>query len=145
MKHRLYLHFVWTTRDREPLIDGKVAEFLQRFLKGVARQERAEVIECGLVRTHVHVLAQLHSTTSIPRLLQRWKGGSATLAGKEGVTRPLGLRWAKWYSMTSVSPRQLDSVATYVRNQPLHHPADAIPGWLGERNAASAADAEPRL
>ena len=145
MRHRLYLHFAWTTRDREPLITAQVAEFLGRFLPGVAFQERSRIIALGLVKTHVHVLAELHATTNIPRLLQRWKGGSAALAGKEGVTRPLGLRWAKWYSLTSVSPSQLDAVTSYVAAQATHHPTEAIPGWIRKTTAASAVDAEPRL
>lgn len=145
MRHRLYLHFAWTTRDREPLITASVAEFLDRFLPAVALQERSSIVALGFVRTHVHVLAHLHATTNIPRLLQRWKGGSAALAGKEGVTRPLGLRWAKWYSLTSVSPGQLASVTAYVETQAAHHPGEAIPGWPCKTTAASAVDAEPRL
>ena len=143
MRHRIYVHFAWTARDREPLITAEVAMFLDRFLRAVARQERSEVIACGFVRSHAHVLARLHATTSIPRLLQRWKGGSATLAGKEGVTRARGLAWDKWYSATTVSPKQLAAVAAYVTHQAAHHPTEAIPGWSPE--AASAADAEPRL
>ncbi|HEY2824178.1 MAG TPA: transposase [Gemmatimonadales bacterium] len=129
MRHRLYIHFAWTTRDREPLITADVAALLERFLRGVALQERTEILATGYERTHLHVLAKLPATTSIPRLLQRWKGGSAAVAGKEGVTRPLGLRRAKWYSMTSVGPRQLAEVTHYVCCQAEHHPTEAIRGW----------------
>ena len=142
MRHRLYLHFVWTTRDREPLITREVADFLDRYLRDIALQERSLVLACGMVKTHVHVLARIDTTTSIPRLVQRWKGGSATLTGKEGITRPRGLGWAKWYSVTSVSPKQLPGVAEYVCGQPMHHPEKAISGWAP---AASAVDAKPRL
>ena len=145
MRHRLYIHFAWTTRDREPLINAEVAAFLERFLRGVAAQERSEIIATGYVRTHVHVLAKLHSTTSIPRLLQRWKGGSAAVAGKEGVTRPRGLGWAKWYSMTSVSPAQVVDVTRHVTNQASHHPGEAIRDWTWSGTSASAVAAEPRL
>ena len=81
--HRLYCHIVWTTRDRAPLIDAGLARFLGKFLRGVARQERARLLEIGMVRTHVHILARLHPTTDVSRLLQRLKGGSAAIAGKE--------------------------------------------------------------
>ena len=49
MWHRLYFHVVWTTRDREPLIDARYAVFLSRFLRAVARQERSQILEIGLV------------------------------------------------------------------------------------------------
>src|SRR6266700_2377860 len=98
----------WATRERRPLIDSGLAIFLCRFLRSVARQERAHVLELGMVSTHLHLLVRVHPTTVVPRLLQRWKGGSAVVAGKE--RRSIDghdLRWAKGYSIHSVGQRQL--------------------------------------
>ncbi len=33
VRHRLYVHLVWTTRGRERLIDPDLARFLCRFLR----------------------------------------------------------------------------------------------------------------
>src|SRR5881628_3004637 len=76
MWHRLYYHIVWTTRDRQHLIDAGLARFLCRFLRGVARQERAHILEIGMVETHVHVLVRAHPTTDISRLLNQDRGAS---------------------------------------------------------------------
>lgn len=144
MPDQVYLHFVWTTRNREPSIAAEAAGFLERFLSTIARQERAEELAVGVVRTHVHVLARVHPTTHLPRLLQRWKGGSALAATREGVMRARTLSWAKSYSVTSVSPRQLSAAADYVRNQARRHPQLAIaqePLMSLERQCL----AEPRL
>ena len=133
MLHRLYCHIVWTTRERQPLLDAGLARFLCRFLRGVARQERAHLLEIGMVRTHVHVLVRLHPTTNVSRLLQRWKGGSAAVAGKERhSTEGRRLRWAKGYSIHSVSPRHLAALRAYLRAQVQHHPGETIPGWPGD-------------
>ena len=129
MHHRLYVHVAWTTRDRERLIDAPAARFLVRYLRAIARQERAHILELGIVQTHVHLLARLHPTTAIPRLLQRWKGGSSAIAAKEGHTAGRRLRWERGYHIDSVSRRALDAVARYVREQPGHHPDEAIPDW----------------
>jgi len=130
MRDRLYVHIVWTTRDRQPTIDATVARFLTRFLPAVARQERAGLHAVGMVRTHIHLLLQLHPTTNISRLLQRLKGGSSVLANREGhAARPL--RWARGYNIESVSPRALAAAREYVLQQPAHHPREAIPGWNG--------------
>jgi len=131
--HRLYCHIVWTTRDRAPLIDAGLARFLVKFLRGVARQERAHLLELGMVRTHVHLLCRVHPTTDISRLLQRLKGGSAAIAGKEQHSSEGNhLRWAKGYSIRSVGPRNLAIVREYLRQQPARHPTEAIPGWRGD-------------
>jgi REP-associated tyrosine transposase len=131
VRDRLYVHIVWTTRGREPTIDAGVAAFLVRFLPAVARQERAGLRALGIVRTHLHLLAQLHPTTNISRLLQRLKGGSSVIAQREGHggTRPL--RWAKGYGIHSVSSRDLPVVRAYVLGQARRHPQEAIPGWEG--------------
>lgn len=111
MRHRLYCHVVWTTRDRERLIDGGLAAFLCRFLRDVARQERAQILEIGMVSTHVHLLVRVDPTTDISRLLQRLKGGSSAVAGKERhSTNGRSLKWSKGYNIQSVSPRALEAV-----------------------------------
>ncbi len=144
MYHRLLVHIVWTTRDRAATIDRHRAAFLWENLPIIARQERARILELGIVATHLHLLVRLHPSTVIPRLLQRMKGGTATLINKQVVAQGPALRWAKGYSVISVSPRQLDIAAAYVRHQPTHHPHEAIPGWSGQP-VASATSAEPRL
>jgi putative transposase len=120
---------VWTTRERKATIDLGVARFLERFLPAVARQERAGVHALGIVQTHIHLLLQLHPTTSIPRLMQRLKGGSSVLANREGHARQYPLRWTRGYNIVSVSPRALPAVRAYVLGQARHHANEAIPGW----------------
>jgi REP element-mobilizing transposase RayT len=129
MRHRLYVHVVWTTRDRAPSLDAKVARFLWRFLRDVARQERAVVLALGMVSNHVHLLLRIHPMTSMPRLLQRLKGGSAVIGTREKHAHPDPLRWGKGYAIVSVSPAAVEHVQRYVRTQHLHHPEQAIPGW----------------
>ena len=128
MRHRIYLHITWTTRDREPLITSDAAVMLRRLLPDIAAQERVTILELGLVQTHVHVLAQMYPTTAIPRLLQRLKGGTSVLVNRElGSTRVRPLRWAKGYNIDSISPKAVDLVRSYVRDQPRHHPNEVIP------------------
>jgi REP element-mobilizing transposase RayT len=129
MRDRLYVHIVWTTRDRQPLIDAPVAGFLAAHLPMIVRQERGSLLEVGIVSTHIHLLTRIHPTTNFPRLLQRMKGGTA--AGATAVRdRALSpLRWAKGYSISSVSERAVHRVGAYVREQHLRHPTEAIEGW----------------
>jgi REP element-mobilizing transposase RayT len=130
MHHRIFLHVVWTTRDRAPTIDAKTARFLEQYLEAVLRSERSELIAIGMVQTHVHLLVRVHPTTELPRLLQRLKGGSAQIGTRQRLGDDGGLRWAKGYSMQSVSARALDVVREYVLNQERRHPQEAIDGWV---------------
>ena len=144
MHHHVLVHVVWTTRDREPSLDRERAVYLWERLPIIARQERARILELGLVATHLHLLVRLHPMTQLPRMLQRMKGGTAYGINGGASTDPSRLRWAKGYSVISVSPRAISRVAVYVRDQHLHHPDQAIPGWSNP-SVASATPAESRL
>ena len=67
------------------------------------------LLELGMVTTHVHLLIRAHPTTTIPRLLQRLKGASSALAGKElGLPLEEQLRWAQGYTIQTVSRSMLE-------------------------------------
>jgi putative transposase len=132
MRHRLYIHLIWTTRNRQRLIDGDIARFLCRFLRAMARKVRAHILEIGMVQTHLHLLARIHPTVAVSTLVKRLKGASSAVATKEGLGRNGRLYWSKGYSVDSVGRMSLDSVRGYLRNQPTHHGAEAIPGWEGD-------------
>jgi len=101
---RIYCHIVWTTRRREALIDAGLARFLCGFFRGIASQEGARILEIGMVGTHLHLLVRIRPTTSVSRLLQRLKGGSAAVAGKKRrAAEGMPLKWAKGYSIHSVT------------------------------------------
>ena len=119
MRHRLYIHLIWTTRNREPLIDRDIARFLCRFLRAMARKEQAHILEIGLVQTHLHILARLHPTTAVSTLVKRLKGASSAVATTEGLGTNGRLYWSKGYSVDTVSRRNLarrypDGAGTYL-------------------------------
>lgn len=132
MRHRLYYHLIWTTLDRQPLIDTRCGHFLCRFLRVVAFDERSRLVAVGMVATHVHVLIATHPTTNLPKLIQRLKGGSAHTANQEGYAQAKApLRWAAGYNLQTVSVSLLERTREYLRNQPSHHPTERIAGWSG--------------
>jgi putative transposase len=139
MRHRLFVRLVWTARDRAALIDLPRAQFLTRYLHAVVRQERAELWAMGIVSTHVHLLLRLHPLTSIPKLMQRMKGGSSAVARKEGIGNPIqALFWSKGYNAESVSGRAIENVRDYVNSQARRHPDEAITGWCPPMGGAYA-------
>ena len=128
MRHRLYLHIAWTTREREPTITAPFVAFLGRFLPTVARQERATLLAFGAVRTHLHIVVRVDPATCLPRLVQRWKGGSSVIGSRERMGGDHAVRWARGYNIETVSPRALAAVIDYVNRQSERHPAEAIAG-----------------
>jgi REP element-mobilizing transposase RayT len=123
--YQIFFHLTWSTLGRRPMIDASTAAFLDGFFKRIAIRERCEIVEQGLVQTHVHLLVRTPPQFDIPRLAHSLKGGSSFAANREpGNIR--GLRWAKEYAVSSVSPRAVPRVVAYLRAQSRHHPTEAL-------------------
>jgi putative transposase len=115
---RLYVHMVWATWDRAPLITPAIRDRIYPMMQRHAANLGAEVIAIGGIEDHVHVLARFPSTLTIAMLVQRMKGASSYLA-----TQVMGelFRWQGSYGAFTVSQRGLDRVRDYVLNQEAHH------------------------
>jgi REP element-mobilizing transposase RayT len=122
--HQLYFHLAWTTLERRPMIDAGTRDFLNDFLRRTAIRERAVAI--AILQTHVHVLVRSGPRVDLSRLVQLMKGGSSYAAGRLPGNR-LGLRWAKEYSATTVSPKSLARALEYFAVQEEHHSGEGIP------------------
>jgi len=123
--HQLYVHLVWTTRDRLPMINAATRSFLDEFFKKTAARQDTEVVGLSILSTHVHMIVRTPPRIDLPRLLQFFKGGSSYAASRL-PGNVLGLRWAPEYSATTVGPRQLERAIQYLGNQAAHHPGEAI-------------------
>jgi len=123
--HQLFIHLAWTTLNRMPMIDASTRSFLEEFFKKTASRQDVEIVELAMLKTHVHMVIRTPPRIDLPRLVQFFKGGSSFAASRQ-PDNVLGLRWAPEYSSTSVGPRQLETVRRYLRDQPNHHPDEAI-------------------
>jgi len=107
------------------MIDAATRSFLEEFFKKTASRQDVEIVELAMLKTHVHMVVRTPPRIDLPRLVQFFKGGSSYAASRQ-PDNVLGLRWAPEYSATTVGPRQLETVRQYLRNQPNHHPGEAI-------------------
>ena len=123
--HKLYFHLTWSTHDRLPMIDRPTRDFLEPFIRRTAVQERAEVVQIAILRTHVHILVRTPPRFDLTRLAQVMKGGSSYAANRL-PGNVVGLRWTRRYSVTTVSPRALPRVIGYLEEQDTRHPGEAI-------------------
>ena len=73
-KSEIYLHFVWTTVQRLPLITPDIEEALHQAIIAEATRCGAEVLAVGGVENHIHLLIKKPPTISESHLMQRVKG-----------------------------------------------------------------------
>jgi REP element-mobilizing transposase RayT len=108
------------------MIDHPTRNFLDGFFRTTAIQERITIVAMAFLRTHVHILVQSGPRVDISRLVQLLKGGSSYAASRHPDNK-LGLRWNREYSVTSVSPRLVQTAIAYVERQNRKHPEDKVP------------------
>ncbi len=116
----VYLHLVWCTWDRLPLLNGEFAHDLYRAIGAECAAMGSEMIAIGGVDDHVHLLTSLPATISVADLVKRLKGSSAHCATHQLVPDQF-FQWQAGYGAVTVSPRHLDQVSKYIANQREHH------------------------
>ena len=120
---KLYVHFVWATWDRLPLIDSRIEPPIYAAIAAKCRALRCTPLAIGGAADHVHVLAQVASSVAVSTLVQEMKGSSSHLVthqyGPEG-----SFRWQGSYAAFSVGERDVPRVRQYIEQQKRHH-ADA--------------------
>jgi len=109
-----------------PMIDRPTRTFLDGFFRRTAIQERVTILALAFVRTHVHLLVQSGPRVDVSRFVQLLKGGSSYAASRQPDNK-LGLRWNREYSVTSVSPKVLQTAIEYIERQEKRHPHEMIP------------------
>ena len=109
-----YIHCVFSTKERRPLIGRERQSGLHAYLTGIARSEGFRLIEAGGMEDHLHLLFLLPATYPLAQAVQKLKGGSSRWMGPE-------FGWQEGYGAFSVSPSQVSVVQRYIRFQEKHH------------------------
>jgi len=107
------------------MIDAPTRAFLDQYFRRIVVQERVTLVAAAFLRTHVHLLLRTGPRYDLSRLVQLLKGGSSYAASRQPGNL-LGLRWNREYSVTSVSPRLLQTAMDYVEGQDRRHPDELV-------------------
>jgi REP element-mobilizing transposase RayT len=121
MRHphaRLYVHLVWSTWDRAPLITPEIRDRIYPVMQHQASHLGAQIMAIGGIEDHVHVLARFPTTLSIADLVGRMKGASSHM-----VTQVMGqtFKWQGAYGAYTLGKSGLVPVREYVLDQERHH------------------------
>lgn len=117
---QLYIHCVWGTWDRLPLITPQVERRLYAAILAKCHELKCEMIALGGVEDHVHLLVRFPTTLAVATLLKEVKGSSSHLMTHE-VTPGEFFKWQGAYGAFTVNKDGVKAVADYIHNQKTHH------------------------
>lgn len=123
---RLFYHFVWATKNREPLLRAELRPSLHAYIASKGNELRAIVHAVGGTEDHVHVAVSVPPSISVSEFVGRLKGSSSRLANLEWFEGAFA--WQREYGVVSFGERHLSFVVAYVHKQEQRHVArDLIP------------------
>lgn len=117
---KIWVHIVWGTKNREPVLDKNARTLLFEHIRNNAKEKGIYIDFINGMPEHIHCLVALNADIPLSKTLQLLKGESAFWANKEGLIKGK-LEWAHEYFAGSVSESQVDKVREYIKNQEEHH------------------------
>ena len=117
---RVWIHTVFTTKNRQPLITKNIRDRLFSHIKENAKKKDIFLEEIGGYHDHVHCLISLNKDLSISKTLQLIKGESSHWVNKNNLL-PQKFSWQDDYWAVGVSEAHLQPVKYYLQNQETHH------------------------
>jgi len=114
----IWLHLIWTTKNRSPLLHVKFRIDLFQFIKKNAEKHGYIVDTINGIEDHVHALVRLKPTQKIAGLVKQVKGSSSRWINRREMD---DFAWQTGYGALSVSPSDIDRVRKYIIHQEKHH------------------------
>jgi putative transposase len=117
---RVWLHLVWATLERRPLLDRAAAVRLSAWLHDYAAQKGIYMKINFVNADHVHALVDLPTHLCIEDMMQLFKGASSHWINEQNLV-PGKFGWGRGYGVFSVSESVVPEVCAYIANQEEHH------------------------
>jgi len=128
---RCWLHLVWATKNREPVLNSEARTKLSAHLHEYAKDKDIYMKINFANPDHVHSLIDLPTNLSIENAVKLFKEESSYWVNQNRVI-PAQFRWGRRFGAFSVSQSRVGAVCRYIAGQERHHRGKAFEGELQE-------------
>ena len=118
--NRIYIHIVFSTKNREPNISEDIKDELFNYLGGVCKSLDCNPLQVGGYKDHIHILCALSKKIALTQLIEKVKSSSSRWI-KTKNEEFSNFYWQSGYGAFSVNPTEIDVVKKYIQNQEEHH------------------------
>jgi len=116
----IYVHLIYSTKNREPLIRPEIGEDLRKYHAGILRNLDSPMIASDGTADHLHILFRLGRRISIADVVEELKKSSSKWI-KDSGPEYADFYWQAGYGAFSVSQSGIEEVKRYIANQKKHH------------------------
>jgi putative transposase len=116
----LYVHIVFSTKNRVDMIQTDVEEELWAYIGGILKNNKSKLLASNGTENHIHLLISLSKTHALSELVGDIKRDSSKWIKTFGEHYQ-NFQWQDGYGAFSVGYTQIADVKTYIANQKIHH------------------------
>ena len=117
---KIYLHIIFSTKNRCPWIVEKIQSELYAYMATVLKSWDSPAIIIGGMPDHIHLLLLFSKNYSVSKVIEQAKKRTSKWIKTKGKEFE-NFYWQNGYGAFSVSQSQLDTVRDYIANQKEHH------------------------
>lgn len=118
--NRVWVHAVWSTKLREPLIKRYFRGEVNTFIKQHGARWGIQIDTVNGMPDHVHALMKIPTTMPISEVIKKLKGASSKWI-KDNYFPSGKFEWQQGYGVFSVSSHEILKIRKYIYNQEKHH------------------------
>jgi REP element-mobilizing transposase RayT len=116
----IYVHVIYSTKNRQPLIRPEIEEELRRYHAGILRNLESPMICSDGTADHIHTLFRLGRKVIIADVVEELKKSSSKWIKTKGPEYS-DFIWQSGYGAFSVGQAGVEDVKRYIANQKEYH------------------------
>lgn len=117
---QLYVHLVFSPKNRDALIKKSWKENLEKYITGIVQNNGHKILAVNCMPDHIHIFIGYNVNQLIPHLVEHIKTSSTAWVNEEKLSK-FKFEWQRGYGAFSHSRSQLDTVVKYIYTQEQHH------------------------
>ena len=122
---KIWMHVVFSTHERAPIISTKLEAFLYRHLAHLLNEMECTPLAINGMPDHIHLLFQVNPNKSVSEIIKHVKGNSSHTLNQSSLVENK-FAWQTGYAAFSVSESAVEKVQEYILNQKEHHKKDSF-------------------
>ena len=117
---QLYIQLVFAVQNREALISENIRKEIQKYITGIANNNKHKMLAIFCMPDHAHVFVGLNPNQSISKLANDLKSNSSKWINKEKLCK-FHFNWQEGYGAFSYHKSMISTIGNYINSQNIHH------------------------
>ncbi len=122
---KLFYHFVWATKHREPLILPEFEADLYAIIATKIKEMGGILHAIGGMEEHVHIAVSIPPKLALTTFIGEVKGNSSHFVNHKICPDPK-FYWQSEYGVLSFDEKSLPAIVRYIKNQKKHHAENSL-------------------